>query len=320
MLLDWYRRDPDAGIHGACEWVLRKWGLKDELAKIDAELATGAPHEDRQWFVTKTQNHTLTVIPGPQLFLMGSPTSEANRQTDETLHRQRVGRSFSIGTKEVSMKQFELFNKAVPGIIKYDWRQYSPEDDCPWVVVDWYDAARYCRWLSEVEGVEPDQMCFPEIGQIKEGMVLPANYEERTGYRLPTEAEWELACRAGALTSRYYGNTDELLGQYAWYLQNSPKTQSHPSALLKPNEFGLFDMLGNAWEWNAEMYQAYPASRRSGVNEVADVKPLDDRKQRVLRGAAIFNLPRSVCSSYRNNIVPSYRGLSSGFRVARTNH
>ncbi len=313
LLLGWYRSDPDPGIHGAAEWVLRKWGLKDELAKIDQELATGQAQGRRQWYVTKTQNHTLAVISDPNEFLMGAPATEQGYRGDEPLHRRRISQPFCIATKEVSMQQLDSFLTTVPEIAKFNLSRHSPEPDCPWAAVDWFDAARYCRWLSEQEGIAEEQMCFPRIPQITEWMTLPFDYAERTGYRLPTEAEWEFACRSGAVTSRYYGSTDELLGQYAWILDNSSKNRSWPSAMLKPNEFGLFDILGNALEWNLEVYQPYPNSR-SGRQEVLGA----ENDKYVMRGGAFNSQPQYVRCGYRFPIRRSDRGDSSGFRVART--
>ena len=79
-------------------------------------------------------------------------------------------------------------------------------------------------------------------------MTIPADVLKRTGYRLPTEAEWEYACRAGTVTSRYYGVSVELLGKYAWYQANS-QDHAWPGGSLLPNDLGLFDMLGNVFEW-----------------------------------------------------------------------
>src|SRR5262249_17403498 len=135
----------------------------------------------------------------------------------------------------------------------------------PIIAVSWYDAAMYCRWLSEAEGIPEDQMCYPPIQDIQaavkagKGLKLPPDYLRRTGYRLPTEAEWEYACRAGAVTSRYYGASEDSLKHYAWYQLNAAN-RTWPVGRLKPNDLGLFDMLGNVWQWCQESYAAYPTA------------------------------------------------------------
>src|SRR5262245_18114614 len=106
--------------------------------------------------------------------------------------------------------------------------------DEPIIGVTWFEAAQYCRWLSEQERIAKDQMCYPPVDQIKEGMIMPADYLARTGHRLPTEAEWESVCRAGAGTSRHYGVAEELLRDYAWYAQNA-HGRAHPVGSKKPN-------------------------------------------------------------------------------------
>src|SRR5205807_2632200 len=119
--------------------------------------------------------------------------------------------------------------------------RYSPRPDGPIINVNWYDAAGYCNWLSEQEGIPESEWCYPK--KVGQGILMSEAYLGRTGYRLPTEAEWEYACRAGAVTSRFYGAAEDLLGEYAWYTKTAQGTR--PGGLLKPNDFGLFDLYGN---------------------------------------------------------------------------
>src|SRR5262249_23780706 len=125
-----------------------------------------------------------------------------------------------------------------------------------------------------------------QIGQYAAGMKLAPDYLKRKGYRLPTEAEWEYACRAGAVTRWYYGESEELLGKYAWHVGNSDK-HSWPVGHLKPNDFGFFDMHGNVWVWCQKRYGFYP---RVKVGKVIDDKEdsliVDDSKAWVTRGGS----------------------------------
>src|SRR5207302_4157255 len=119
---------------------------------------------------------TMVVFGGPVEFLMGSPRGEPNRQTNELLHHRRVPRSYALATTEVTVEQYQRFLRATLGTAPANLNRYSPDPDCPMVVVSWLDAVRYCRWLSEKEGVPEDQMCYPPLPEIKEGMTLPADY------------------------------------------------------------------------------------------------------------------------------------------------
>ena len=123
-------------------------------------------------------------------------------------------------------------------------------------------------------------------------------------------------CRAEAVTSRYYGETAELLGKYAWYTTNSLNRSMLPVGSLKPNDLGLFDMLGNAWQWCEDRALYYSAGEdKEDINDIKDIKKDDSR---VLRGGSFF-IPASVVrSANRNANAPAPRDGSGGFRLART--
>jgi formylglycine-generating enzyme required for sulfatase activity len=274
-LLRWYQDDPDAGTHGAIDWLLRqRWRRASELDNLDQKLA-GQWAPGQAWYVNK-QRQSFTIISGPVTFHMGSPSDERDHHSFERLHRERIGRSFAVATKKVTVEQYEQFLQTVykmnPGRPHPWWvRIYSPEPECPINGVTWFEAARYCRWLSEQEGIPRDQMCYPPIPDIKEGVTLPADYLSRTGYRLPTAAELEYACRAGAKTSRFYGSSEDLLGAHAWYIKSS-RNRTWPVGQLMPNDLGLFDALGNVYDWTSVQRSAYQ-SRTDGQPNEDDAAP-----------------------------------------------
>ncbi len=260
-LMDSFRADPDPGIHSAIELLLRRWGQGDRVDALAKGLNRAKPGGDRRWYITR-EGYTMVVI---------DP-----RDDDVALSCGRpIDRVFEMATKEVSVKQFLQFRPQA------DYSpEHSPAPDCPINVVTWYDAAAYCRWLSEREGVPAHQMCYPPVSDIKEGMQLPADYLKRTGYRLPTESEAEYACRAGALTSRFFGSSDQLLPRYAYFRDNS-RIHSWPVGSLWPNDLGLFDILGNVMEWCQESRSTI--ERRE---DREDTKPVSNLIEYACCGAA----------------------------------
>src|SRR5262249_44165204 len=251
-LLDLYRNDPDAGIHGSAEWVLRQWKQADTLDAADAELSQLKDPGRRRWFVN-SRRQTFAKIAGPVEFRMGSPEDEPDRNYNETPDRRVISHRFAIATKEVTVEHYQEFVKANPGVDHAQSDQHSPDPKGPMNQVSWYHAAAYCNWLSEQEGLPREQWCYLPNEQKKydKGMKIPADFSQRTGYRLPSGAEWEYASRAGAVTSRHYGLSVDLLEQYARYQANSHH-RAWPCGTLMPNDLGLFDTLGNAYEWCQE--------------------------------------------------------------------
>ena len=315
-LLDLYRNDPDAGIHGAAEWTLRQWKQDEKLRNLDAELSKLKDRGNRRWHVN-SQGQTFAVIEGPAEFRMGSPPTEPERFSSEILHRRIIPRRFAIATQEVTVEQYQEFVKENPVDDHANNDRYSPDPKGPMNAVSWYHAAAYCNWLSRKENL-PECYEPNDEGKYADGMKVRADTLQRTGYRLPTEAEWEYACRAGAVTSRYYGRSVELLGKYAWYLQNS-QDRAWPCGHLLPNELGLFDMLGNAYEWCQEQALVYRPDATGIINDDINVlEYVHETNPRILRGGAFDDRPALVRSAPRSRDPSSNRGIDGGFRLART--
>ena len=302
-LLGWYRDDPDPGIHGAVDWLLRNakegpeprkldWDQAAALRAIDKELRRRDPDGDRGWYVNG-QGQTMVLVPGPVEFRMGSPGVESRGRDDEIPHQQRIERSFAIANRSVTVEEFQLFLKERPDVTRPITKEYSPDADGPIIAVSWFMAAQYCNWLSEKEGLPQAEWCYPKHADVKEGMKPYADYLHRKGYRLPTEAEWKCAARAGALSSRYYGSPEELLPRYAWFLRNS-QDRAWPVGQKRPNDLGLFDVQGNVFNWTQNGYYNYPITANGKpAEDIEDIKDITDSISRVLRGGSFDDQPEA---------------------------
>ncbi len=320
-LLDLYRNDPDPGIHGAADWLLRQWRSEPQLQAIDNDLAKrplptldgdhGAARSQenhREWYVN-SQGQTMVIVRGPV-------ESEMGERGDQ--HRERIGHSFAIANKEVTVEQYQRCLKENPRLQVKNEERYSPEPTCPMNSVNWFAAAAYCNWLSQQEGFPEDQWCYGpnEKGDYGEGMKLISDIQNRTGYRLPTEAEWEFSCRAGAATGYSFGEPWGLLGKYGWYVSNSPNDRTQPVGRLKPNDLGLFDLHGNVWEWCQDRSRISGESRRIDIGISSDI--YDNDTPRMLRGGAFSYPPSNDRSAVLGGDSPSMRMINYGFRPART--
>jgi serine/threonine protein kinase/formylglycine-generating enzyme required for sulfatase activity/energy-coupling factor transporter ATP-binding protein EcfA2 len=335
-----YRTAPDPGLRGASEWLLRHWGHDPWLRQIDAEWAGDedrrtkrlanieaefarrlkqptAPPARPQW-VVNSQGQTLVVV-GPTEFEMGTPSAETGREGGadgrrEAPHKKRIGRAFAIATKEVTVADFLKFRPNHP----YN-AQFAVEPGCPMNSISWYAAAEYCNWLSERDKIPPDQWCYlrNDKGEFAAGMRTAPNFLQLKGYRLPTEAEWEYTCRAGTTTARYYGEGEALLGKYAWTATHSMNRSLLRCGSLKPNDLGLFDMLGNAAEWCHDTLDDYVGG--DDTANLRDNRPVADTDYRVLRGGSFGFHPSLVRSGSRLGVGPArLNSRDVGFRPART--
>lgn len=320
-LLGIYEAEPDAGLHAAAEWLLRQWGQTAQLTAVAKTLRTNeeqlqSQKDKRQWYVN-TQGQTMVLVE-PGEFQMGTPKTEPGRNADEVQHLRKVGRRFAIAAHEVTKEQFGAFQKQHPET-KVHPSSWVKTDDSPQVAMTWYEAAAYCNWLSEQEGIPKDEWCYEpnDKGKYGAGMKAKEKALGLKGYRLPTEGEWEYACRAGALTSRYYGLTDTLLSKYAWFA-GSGENRTWPVASLKPNDAGLFDMQGNAIEWCHDVNGDYRTSKIGAAEDPFDTAPVTDADSRVLRGGSFSYHASLVRSGFRYSNRPGERYYRVGIRAART--
>ena len=318
-----YRIEADPGLHASAEWLLRHWKQEGWLKQVNEEWTKNKEQRDKriksiqelvkkgkkktppQWYVNG-QGQTMVVIPGPEEFLMGSPGTEKDRDSDEVQHKVRIDRTFALVAKPVTMEQYQKFERGY----HVGKAKYPGTANLPAVEINWYKAAEYCNWLSKEEAIPQEQWCYEGKGKETK---LRASYLNLSGYRLPTEAEMEFATRAGAVTARYYGETEELLPKYAWYNKNSQE-RPWPVGILKPNDLGLFDMQGNAWSWCQESYQPYKENDDKEDNALA----IDPTQVRLVRGGSFNYQSKYARSAARNRSIPENRGYSFGLRPART--
>lgn len=212
----------------------------------------------------------------PGTFMMGSPSHEKGRYNNEKQHQVTLTRGFYMQTTEVTQGQWKAVMGSNPSRFK--------GDDLPVEQISWNDVQEFIRRLNQREGGDK--------------------------YRLPTEAEWEYACRAGRTTRFSFGDDESRLGEYAWYDGNSG-SRTHPVAQKKPNAWGLYDMHGNVWEWCQDRYGDYPSG------SVTDPEGPSSGSYRVIRGGSWVNEPRFVRSANRGRSYPDYRNYNLGFRLLR---
>ena len=251
---------------------------------------------------------------------MGSPASEEGRIDNEgPQHQVSIPSALAVGKFEVTRGQFARF-AADTGVspsgcyawtgsewkleATRDWKNpgFAQNDNHPVACVNWQDAKAYVEWLSAKTG---------------------------RSYRLLTEAEWEYAARAGTTTARYWGDSADLGCRYANIADQTAKvaftggtvanctdghTYTAPVGSFQPNRFGLYDMLGNVWEWTEDCWNA----NYSGAPSNASAWLSGDCGRRVLRGGAWFSLPRFARSANRAWVTSTFRYSGYGFRVART--
>jgi len=279
----------------AARWAVESWalalGVSAESAIVprpESRPSHGPTGRPADLITTRVGTVPLKLIQAGE-FWMGSPDNDPEAFDDEKpRHKVRISESFYLGVTPVTQAQYKAVTGMSPS--RFQARPKNPVES-----VSWYEVIRFCNRLSIKEGLTP---YYAVRGSTRVRIV------GGSGYRLPTEAEWEHACRAGTETRYYFGYREARLGEHAWYSANS-EAQTRPVGRKHPNTFGLYDMHGNVWEWCWDGYD----------ND--DPPGADGAGRRVLRGGGWGDRPQDLWSAMRYCYAPHARYDHLGFRIAR---
>ena len=260
----------------------------------------------------------------PGTFTMGAPSSEPGYECgtscdDETQHQVTISQGFDLEATDVTQGEWQSLMGNNPSYFS------SCGSACPVEQVSWWDAVAYANALSAKEDVQPCYTLSGCAGKPGDGQYSCSSATfaglSCTGYRLPTEAEWEYAARAGTTTGTYNGTTDSshlnceepnsVLDPIAWFCGNDGKT-AKPVGQKQPNAWGLYDMLGNVWQWVWDRYADYPSG------PVTDPMGPSTGPGRVDRGGSWFVNASYARAADRAGVNPAYRNKDLGFRLARS--
>ena len=320
-LLDLYANDPDPGIHGAAAWTLRQWGRQADLERIDREFATGSPVGHRRWFVNR-QGRTLVIIPPPGEFVIGSPPNEVGREGGpeggvEMQRHVRIDHAFAVMIHQVTVAEVPrvsqgfLLSQVLLARVRLSDQQYY--------------LVRRGGLLQLVEraGGHPEgPMVLPAE---RPGRVRPGD-EDRGGLsppdRLPSADRGGMGVRLSRRLRSPVGTTARA---WTWTITMPGPCRTplgRRTALVgsfKPNDLGLFDMLGNTLDWCHNAFRDH--------SRAVEVKPGDghavpeivsDRQWRALRSPTLAHCPETVRAAFFDAYAPNVQIYGVGLRVSRT--
>jgi len=330
-----YGRDPSRDVHSAAGWLLRAWGQHEIAQKQDE---TEVPyHPEREWF-----NEVIEVQPRGESGVDGSPppkrripltwivfpkgTAEIGSGLDEQVrsdgNRQvtvEFTRSFAVMDREVTMEEMLALQPGYAPLLA----QFGAEPKVAAFAVDWLHAVAYAQWLSAQRGLPESEWAYTTAEAIEVAKASALDQSTLTalrnvsvnlnarGFRLPTEAEWEVMARGGVRTAFGMGSDPGSLQRFAWFEDNS-RGRVQPPRQLRPTLQGLFDIQGNVWEWVHDWYEA------PMPEVVIDHTGPATGTQRVYRGGSWNGAQRECRLSKRMGSLPETRAINLGFRLART--
>lgn len=327
-LTAWYSQDPSSTIHGSAGWLLRTFGQDDIVMQVDQ---TEVPFsKDREWFTVafslnpaKSQKSYQTyVVVQPGSYSLGSPLNEFGRKENEKMYQVELTRPFAILDREITFEEMIAFRPDYENVMKQP--QFRFEPSFAGIGFNWFEAVSYCRWITEKAGFDEAAQAYENPEDVLPENRLrssnaadaelgpPVNWQldlSRPGFRLPTESEWEVACRANSRTAYSFGSDPALLDKFCW--RSHENSNLKPVKLLRPNFRGLYDIHGNACEWTHNWTGEF------ADEEIDPTGPMNGTS-RIARGGAWKSVAAGCRSSDRGTVLPNARTDNGGFRTAFT--
>ncbi len=278
-----------------------------ELKANDPEALSLRQKIEKLTTLTTTKGIVLRLIPSGKFYMGSHDSDEFMRNNEHPQHRVHITTPIYVGICQVTQEQFTALMEFNPSTSVLN-------DSNPVDSVSWYSAVEFCNKLSEIEGLSPYYMINnPRRRSNRSIETAEVSVLGGNGFRLPTEAEWEYACRAGSITPWCFGDLVLEVGQYAWYYDNS-QMETQPVGEKKPNAWGLYDMHGNIMEWCNDWYNDF--YYQQDIPEENPAGP-GDGITRVLRGGAWQFGAEATRSAYRNSANPDSTSNVIGFRIVR---